>query len=1627
MFHVNGTGRVRRRPWLAAPLLLSAAFPDPAGAQSEDTGVCDRTEQVRDAIAEAVLGVTDCADITATHLGQVTSLYLFAVNIGALKSGDFGGLTALDSLNLGFNDLRTLPADIFDGLASLEYLNLGHNELVLLPNSVFVGLTSLTTLLLGGNPGHPFGPIPEAGPRWNVRPDMEVSLSGSATDPWGRDVTYAWSQSDTSGATVSLDGANTATATLIAPALEKATLLEFTLTVVAVNPGGVRPVGTTAAGDTAQDVAGVNVRAAEPVTATFVQADYTATEGGAAATVGVRLNRIPERSVSIPLMATHAGGATEADYSIPASVTFAFADRVKYVTVTATDDTVDDNGESLTLGFGTLPPAVTAGSPSTVEVTLADNDRAVTGLAVTSDPGTDATYTLGDTIKVTATFGEAVTVTGQPQLTMRVGSAIQIAFGRADRAASYQSGSATDELVFAYVVAAGDTDPDGVSVADGSLSLNGGTLEYGGGTSAGLEHGALDEQTGHKVDAIAPTFVEAFVDGATLTLRFSKTLDEDSSPAGGVFAVTVGGTTRTVNAVGVDEKLVTLTLASPVVPADTVKVGYNAPTTSPIRDRAGFKAASFANKAVTNHTLPAVSIAAIDPAVYEGEDIDFRLTRTGRFAQSLRVGVRVEDGGDVLDGAAGDRYVTFGVGDTTAVLTVATLDDHAYEAHTTVTGTLFEVADYTISPTASAASVTVSDNDVPEIDILLEAADRVAEGAGDLEVRIIARTVADDEPHGSVTVRLRSTAGTATAGADGDFGEVNQTVRFAVSDFERVDEEGTANYVATLTHDVTIHDDTDEEDDETFTLRLSKLGGIQVDLNLPGEPLVVTIVDDDMVVRPGKVTGLSVTEGDEELVLSWTAVSGATGYKVQWKSGTETFADAATDGRQHVVSGGATTTSTIAGLTNGTQYATRVIATNSAGDGDASDERTGTPRAPVTTPGKVTGLSVTEGDEELVLSWTAVSGATGYKVQWKSGTETFADAATDGRQHVVSGGATTTSTIAGLTNGTQYATRVIATNSAGDGDASDERTGTPRAPVTTPGKVTGLSVTEGDEELVLSWTAVSGATGYKVQWKSGTETFADAATDGREHVVSGGATTTQTISGLTNGTQYATRVIATNSAGDGDASDERTGTPRAPVTTPGKVTGLSVTEGDEELVLSWTAVSGATGYKVQWKSGTETFADAATDGRQHVVSGGATTTSTISRPHERDAVCHAGHRDQLGGRRGRFGRAYGDAESAGDHTGQGDGALGDRRRRGVGPVLDRGERGHGVQGAVEVGHRDIRRRGNGWAGACGFRRGDDDADDQRPHERDAVCHAGHRDQLGGRRGRFGRAYGDAESAGDHTGQGDGALGDRRRRGVGPVLDRGERGHGVQGAVEVGHRDIRRRGNGWAGACGFRRGDDDADDQRPHERDAVCHAGHRDQLGGRRGRFGRAYGDAESAGDHTGQGDGALGDRRRRGVGPVLDRGERGHGVQGAVEVGHRDIRRCGNGWPTARGFRRGDHHLHHRRPHERDAVCHAGHRDQLGGRRGRFGRAYGDAESTGDHTRDPHYDIGDVPGRGRFEHLSGGSRERTHGPGDSHGGRLVGHGCLGRAYEFRFQRIELERMADCNGQGGAGRRTRGNA
>ncbi len=846
----------RRGRRVAAILFLAGVFPATAAAQG-GSGICDRTEQVRDAIVAAVSGVGDCADITATHLGQVTVIYLPADNIKTLRAGDFAGLTALDSLNLAFNHLRKLPPKVFDGLTSLTFLQLGGNDLVRLPNRVFAGLTSLTTLGLRDNPGHPFGPTARAGPAHNVGADTEVTLTGSSGgDPWGRDVTYAWTQTDETGVVVPLKDANTASATLTSPAVKETVRLDFTLAVTAVNPGGTAPPGTTSDGDVGLDTAYVHVEAADPVTVSFVARDYTATEGGSVATVGIRLNKIPRRTVSIPLEAVPADGADAGDYTVPDSVTFTFADRVKYFSVTATDDDVDDDGERVTVGFAaSLPVAVTAGSPATVDVALADNDDpvgvSIVDFAITSDPGEDGLYATGDVIEVTATYSEAVTVAGQPRLILSVGTHVTELLGQAARHAGYVRGSGTEDLVFAYRVSDGDSDPDGVSIPEGDLVLNGGTVQASGGVDVLLGHDGLGAQSGHKVDAVVPVLSEASVNGAGLTLRYTEPLDESSVPAGSAFRIVVNGVGRDVVEVGIDEKLVTLTLASAARPGETVTASYTAPDTDPIRDRAGLAAASFTSQAVTNYSDPGVSIRAIDPAVYEGEDIDFRLYRNGPASRSLQVTVQVDESGDVLDGGPGSKRVTFAAGDSTAWLTLATHDDHGYEDHSTVTATVVGGGAHVVSETHGSASVTVSDNDNPAMEVTLAAPDSVDEGARQFTVVVSASTVSDTEPHGGVSVRIESTDGTATSGQGGDYGAVDEAVRFLPSDYQRVVTGGVGRYVATIEHRVAVRNDGIEEDDETFSLELTRSYVIGDKVRLPAEPHVVTIVDDDDAERPG--------------------------------------------------------------------------------------------------------------------------------------------------------------------------------------------------------------------------------------------------------------------------------------------------------------------------------------------------------------------------------------------------------------------------------------------------------------------------------------------------------------------------------------------------------------------------------------------------------------------------------------------------------------------------------------------------------------------------------------------------------------------------------------------------------
>ena len=110
-----------------------------------------------------------------------------------------------------------------------------------------------------------------------------------------------------------------------------------------------------------------------PVTVSFGASSYSAVEGGASAAVTVRLSRDPGEAVTVPLTATSAGGAAAGDFEAPSEVTFESGGALtRTATVTAVDDESAEDGESVVLGFGTLPAGMVADGVTSTSVALLD-------------------------------------------------------------------------------------------------------------------------------------------------------------------------------------------------------------------------------------------------------------------------------------------------------------------------------------------------------------------------------------------------------------------------------------------------------------------------------------------------------------------------------------------------------------------------------------------------------------------------------------------------------------------------------------------------------------------------------------------------------------------------------------------------------------------------------------------------------------------------------------------------------------------------------------------------------------------------------------------------------------------------------------------------------------------------------------------------------------------------------------------------------------------------------------------------------------------------------------------------------------------------------------------------------
>ncbi len=216
-------------------------------------------------------------------------------------------------------------------------------------------------------------------------------------------------------------------------------------------------------------------------------------------------------------------------------------------------------------------------------------------------------------------------------------------------------------------------------------------------------------------DETPPALSTATVDGAALTLTWDEPL-QTAAPLAAAFAVTVAGGARGVSGVEVNGAAVVLTLASAVTPGQAVTVTYTAASAgaNPIKDEAGNPAPDLSGETVRNDTLPEISVRASAPRIAETGAASFeaRLSAAvnGTVTAAYALGGTATHGTDYATlPAVATGTLTFPPGQTLQRITVTAAADDLEESDETVTVSLSNPSNATLSATAGSASLTIAD------------------------------------------------------------------------------------------------------------------------------------------------------------------------------------------------------------------------------------------------------------------------------------------------------------------------------------------------------------------------------------------------------------------------------------------------------------------------------------------------------------------------------------------------------------------------------------------------------------------------------------------------------------------------------------------------------------------------------------------------------------------------------------------------------------------------------------------------------------------------------------------------------------------------------------------------------
>lgn len=238
-----------------------------------------------------------------------------------------------------------------------------------------------------------------------------------------------------------------------------------------------------------------------------------------------------------------------------------------------------------------------------------------------------------------------------------------------------------------------------------------------------------------------------------------------------------------------------------------------------------------ANKTITatiaDNDKPTVSIAAAASSVLEGKSTKFTVTRTGATTAALAVKLTIAGTAtSATDYTAIADTVTIPAGRSAVDVVLAAKTDTAQEGDETVSATLAADAAYTVDGVKNAATVTITDTNLPVISIAATAADAVEGGADGTFT--ITRTGSGNAIAKALTVNLTIT-GLARNGVD--YTTITQTATILATE-------------TTATVTIAAIDNATLDGPRTVVLTLANGTGYTIDATK--KAATVTIADDEL-------------------------------------------------------------------------------------------------------------------------------------------------------------------------------------------------------------------------------------------------------------------------------------------------------------------------------------------------------------------------------------------------------------------------------------------------------------------------------------------------------------------------------------------------------------------------------------------------------------------------------------------------------------------------------------------------------------------------------------------------------------------------------------------------------------